>query len=132
MNNFILHHISKKEKGWTIKTHSRHGDKSYHKKHVHVSKNGLKGEYSWNDDGTRHDEHKFPSSEKSIVKAKELAASALGVDASTLQFIAGSTGGVWYKFESNRERMSTYVHKGKMCLTFEIPQGLVTVIVNKA
>lgn len=58
--------------------------------HVHVRrKRGRKGEYSWNEDGSRHDKHKFPASEGMIKKAKEIAANRLGIPVGSLQFLAG-------------------------------------------
>lgn len=58
------------------------------KRHVHVRrKRGRKGEYSWNEDGSRHDKHKFPANEGMIVKAKEIAANNLRVPISSLSFL---------------------------------------------
>ena len=60
------------------------------KRHVHVRrKRGRKGEYSWNEDGSRHDKHKFPVNEGMIEKAKDIAASKLGVPIGSLQFLTG-------------------------------------------
>lgn len=57
-------------------------------KHVHVRrKRGRKGEYSWNADGSRHDEHRFPVSEGMIGRAKEIAAKKLRVSVDSLQFL---------------------------------------------
>ena len=90
----LLCYTSKKTGDWKITIHSRHGDKPFNRKHVHISKNGLKGEYSWNEDGTRHDCHKFPISEKCINAAKKHAAEALNVNLNILSFIGGIEGGV--------------------------------------
>lgn len=60
------------------------------KRHVHVRrKRGRKGEYSWNEDGSRHDKHKFPVSEGMIGKAKEITANKLRVPVGTLEFLTG-------------------------------------------
>lgn len=60
------------------------------KRHVHVRrKRGRKGEYSWNEDGARHDKHRFPVNEGMIGKAKNIAASKLGVPIDSLAFLTG-------------------------------------------
>ena len=57
-------------------------------KHIHIRrKRGLKGEYSWNIDGSRHDEHKYPSNEKMIKRAKEIASEKLNIPVDVLQLI---------------------------------------------
>jgi hypothetical protein len=84
----ILHSVVSKIGDWTIDVHSRHGPEAHQHKHVHITRRGLGGEYSWNIDGTRHDEHRFPSSEPAIKKAKKIAAGALGISVNSLIFVA--------------------------------------------
>ena len=58
-------------------------------RHIHVRRiRGRKGEYSWNIDGTRHDEHAFPTNERDIKRAKEIAGARLKVDPSIFTFVA--------------------------------------------
>ena len=90
----ILSYITKSVGDWKITIHSPHGNPPHNKKHVHIIKRGLSGEYSWNIDGSRHDNHRFPNNEKCIKAAKEHAATALGVNTSTLSFICAIEGGV--------------------------------------
>jgi hypothetical protein len=74
---------------WEIHIHGPHGSAGC--KHIHITRNGLKGEYSWSVNGTQHDKHKFPSNEKWIKRAKTIAAEHLNVPASTLQFLTSAT-----------------------------------------
>ena len=71
--------------GWVYRIDKR----THHTlKHIHIKrKKDLKGEYSWNIDGSRHDKHKFPANEKMIKRAKEIAAEKLRVPIHTLRFI---------------------------------------------
>ena len=62
-------------------------------RHVHLRRKKIGGEYSWNVDGSRHDEHRFPVSEQSIKAAKQVAASALGVDPGMLRLLTPVPGG---------------------------------------
>ncbi|EGU4189944.1 hypothetical protein HWU03_004149 [Vibrio parahaemolyticus] len=126
----VLHAQIANHKGWSVRVDSRHGDKDYHRKHVHISKKGIKGEYSWNDDGTRHDKHNFPNNEKSIGKAKKLAADALSVPVSSLEFITAISGGIWYKFHSDHDRFSTYVHKHRIIVVLQSESNILTVIID--
>ncbi|MBE3874492.1 hypothetical protein HJ162_15240 [Vibrio parahaemolyticus] len=93
-------------------------------------KKGIKGEYSWNDDGTRHDKHKFPNNDKGIGKARELASDALSVPVSSLEFITAISGGIWYKFHSDHDRFSTYVHKHKIIVVLQAGSNILTVIID--
>jgi len=73
---------------WEVRLEGPH--QSDGMRHVHVRrKRRRKGEYSWNEDGSRHDKHKFPANEKMIGKAKEIAANKLGVPVSSLSFLSG-------------------------------------------
>ena len=73
---------------WEVRLDGPH--QSNGKRHVHVRrKRGRKGEYSWNEDGSRHDKHRFPVNEGMIGKAKEIAANKLGVPISSLSFLTG-------------------------------------------
>lgn len=86
--------VTKDVGDWKIAIHSRHGPKEFDRKHVHISKRGLKGQYSWNVDGTRHDAHRFPESENCIKRAKDLAASALNIPVGSLELVTAIPGGV--------------------------------------
>lgn len=79
--------------GWVVRRDAPHGNVPNAQRHVHITRRGLGGEYSWNADGTRHDEHRFPPNEKCIKRAKEIAARHLRVSESTLQLIVGLEGG---------------------------------------
>jgi len=124
---------------WTIRIDSPHGNASHHRKHVHIHKRGLQGEYSWNSDGTRHDEHKFPTSEKCIVAARRHAASALGISALSLNFIEGISGGVRIAVRTNLSGsskyfrvFSTYVRRNHSLVVFGSELGLVLVLSDDA
>jgi hypothetical protein len=59
-------------------------------RHVHIRRRkNRKGEYSWNEDGSRHDKHRFPVSEGMIGKAKEIAARKLRVPVGSLEMLTG-------------------------------------------
>jgi hypothetical protein len=77
-----------REGPWIIRIDSKHGDQPHHKRHIHIKRKGLGGEYSWNEDGTRHDKYRFPVSEDSIQAAKRIAAERLGINQAMLQFMA--------------------------------------------
>ncbi len=73
---------------WEVRLDGPHQLNGKH--HVHVRrKRGRKGEYSWNEDGSRHDKHKFPVNEGMIGQAKQIAASKLGISVASLQFLTG-------------------------------------------
>jgi len=78
----ILMFLTLREGPWTIHIHGPHTAEGY--RHIHVKRKKLDGEYSWNIDGTRHDEHRFPNTENSIEAAKKMAAKHLGIDSSIL------------------------------------------------
>ena len=78
---------------WRVRVDKAHGREGHHQEHVHISRIGIKGEYSWNSDGSRHDKHKFPNSQRGIAKAKRIAAEALNVPHTSLQFVTSLTGG---------------------------------------
>jgi len=86
----ILLFLTIRHKGWTIHIHGPHVAGG--KRHAHISKPKLGGEYSWNDDGTRHDEHRFPKNEKWIKKARKIAAGHLGVAPDRLLLIVEEPG----------------------------------------
>lgn len=136
MSLVVLQLITKQIGDWTISVHPRHGSKDYDRKHVHIKKRGLKGEYSWNEDGTRHDTHRFPGAEQCINRARDLAASALNIPVNTLQFISGIEGGVFVSVQDNLDASRTnkafnsYVHKCKLVVIFGGANGLVIVIDN--
>jgi hypothetical protein len=134
MSLIILFNPTTKIGDWSISTHSRHGSKAYDRKHVHITKRGLKGEYSWNIDGTRHDAHRFPKNEDCINRAKSLAASALDIPVGILQLITQFEGGVHFYIQDNldshpeKKLFNTYVHKGKVITLLGSEKGLVVVI----
>ncbi|WP_371867381.1 DUF6367 family protein [Pseudoduganella guangdongensis] len=119
---------------WTVSVHSRHGSKEHDRKHVHIKKRGLGGEYSWNVDGTRHDSHRFPAGEQCIKRAKELAANALNIPANTMQLLTGFEGGVFLSVQDHLDAtnsgkvFNSYVHKGKIVTIFGGHSALVIVI----
>lgn len=124
---------------WTIRIDSPHGPKDYHRKHVHVSKRGLDGEYSWNIDGTRHDKRRFPSSEKCISAAKQHAASALGIPAGALQLMVAERGGARISIRPTldptkriRPVLSMYLPVRRSMVILGSPNGLVLVIEEEA
>ena len=127
----ILSYVTKRVGDWTITIHSPHGDPPHNKKHVHIKKRGQSGEYSWNIDGSRHDNHKFPNTEKCIKAAKEHAATALGVNASTLSFICAIEGGVNITLHSELSGMplfNAYVSQRLIFAVLSNQSGLVLVI----
>jgi hypothetical protein len=116
-----------------MRMHRRHGDEPWQQEHIHIDRRGLGGRYSWNVDGSRHDKHSFPKSEKWIERAKALAAPRLGVPVSTLQFLAGvGGGGVLAVREAssgeNREVFRAYIRSGEDIFFFGSEQGLLLVI----
>ena len=139
MEQVILCCLISKIGDWTIRVDSPHGSAAHSKKHVHITKKKLKGEYSWNIDGTRHDEHRFPATEKSIAKAKEHAASALGVPVSSLSFIVAEPGGARMSVRSNVPPQyqalpifNAYIPVKLSLVVFGGPNGLVLVLQDDA
>ena len=124
-----------KDGSWTIRVDAPHGNQPYHRRHVHICKKGLKGAYPWNEDGTRHDKHRFPPSEQSIVAAKRYAAEALGVDADSLSLITSISGGVRVSVlasdtptERRRSIFSSYLRIKETLVIFGTERGLVLTI----
>lgn len=120
---------------WTIRIDSPHGNASHHRKHIHIQKRGLQGEYSWNIDGTRHDEHRFPVSGQCIRAAKKHAATGLNVPASSLSLIVGIPGGARITVRASSSGSSkyfpifnSYVRKSYSFVVFESEIGLVLVL----
>jgi hypothetical protein len=120
---------------WTIRIDPPHGNSSHSRKHVHVSKRGLKGEYSWNLDGSRHDEHRFPTSDQCIRAAKEHAASALGIPPNSLSLIVGIPGSARISVRALRVAevtyypvFNSYIRRDQSVVFFGSPLGLVTVL----
>lgn len=119
---------------WRVRVDQRHGKDSHHKRHVHISRNGLKGEYSWNEDGTRHDKHRFPATEQQISRAKEIAAEALKVPQNTLQLITAIGGGTRVSVSSlttgarARSVLSIYVRTSQHLVLLGSRDGLVIVV----
>ena len=121
--------------GWTIRVDRPHGTNKWDQKHVHVRRKKVKGEFSWNADGSRHDKGKFPASERWINRAKELAADALGVGASSLSLVTLIEGIARLYVRSNhaveRRSLTTlnmYVRKNHVAVILASQAGLVVVI----
>lgn len=133
MSQIILHSLIIKTGSWTIRIDPPHGDKEYDYKHVHILKKRLNGEYSWNEDGSRHDKHKFPNQEKYIEKAKELAAKALNLPTGTFQLITINKGKIRYIVETlnenERDMFRTYIAKNKIIIIMLSAKGLVSIII---
>lgn len=138
MSCTVLCLISKSNGPWKIQIHSRHGSKSHDQKHIHIKRRGLKGEYSWNIDGSRHDSHRFPVSDNMIEKAKAIAAKELGISADTLQLITSYPGGLYLNIaqvenytKKSRNVMNTYIRTSETFNIFEAKNGIVVVILNQ-
>jgi hypothetical protein len=87
MNNPTLVCLWIADGEWEVRVDSPHSPSGL--QHVHIRRRRKRrGEYSWNVDGTRHDNHKFPASEKDINRAKAIAAECLRVDPAILRFIS--------------------------------------------
>lgn len=135
MAQVILCCHSKRIGDWTIRIDSPHGSPPHYQRHVHVSKKGLSGKYSWNIDGSPHDKHKFPTNERCIKAAKEHAASALGVPMFTLKLLDVILGGARISVRSNGTSKSEslpvfndYVRVRLSLVAFGSPSGLVLVL----
>ena len=72
---------------WRITIHPQHGNAAHARRHVHIARKGIKGEYSWNIDGTPHDRHGFPDDLAQVEAAKEHAATALKIDKGDLTYL---------------------------------------------
>jgi hypothetical protein len=79
--------LTLREGSWLIQVHGPHVPAGH--RHVHIRRKRLSGEYSWNADGTRHDEHRFPPNSEAIERAKRLAANHLGVPPAMLSLLTG-------------------------------------------
>jgi hypothetical protein len=139
MQQVLLCCLVKKIGDWSIWIHPPHGPKDYHRKHVHITKRGLQGEYSWNIDGTRHDDHRFPTPEKCISSAKQHAASALGIPIGSLQLILAEPGGARISVKNNGNLpihkvplFNAYVSTTIHLVLFGSPSGLVIVLNGEA
>jgi hypothetical protein len=74
---------------WEVRIDSPHVPSD--KRHVHIRRiRKRKGEYSWNEDGTRRHENKFPASEKDINRARAIAAERLRVDPGILRLVTSA------------------------------------------
>ena len=128
-----------KDGPWTIRVDRPHGDQPYHRRHVHISRKGLKGAYSWNEDGSRHDKHRFPPTAQSIVAAKRYAAEALGIDSGSLSFITSISGGVRISIlasdpysKRSRSMLNSYLRVKEILVVFGTERGLVVTITETA
>jgi Family of unknown function (DUF6367) len=120
---------------WKIRIDKPHGNQPYHRRHVHIKKKGLDGQYSWNQDGSRHDKRKFPRSEQCIAAAKRHAAEALGVNVGDLSFISSVGGGVRVSVydtlaldDRSQEVFSSYIRRDRAVVFFGSEGGLVIVV----
>jgi hypothetical protein len=135
MYEILILRLERQEGDWTVTTHGPHGNVPHAQKHVHIKKRGLKGAYSWNQDGSRHDDHRFPSNEQMIKRAKGLAADALGVPEATLQLVGNAADrhdisvGVDY-VNGLRSHHHIRVLDGQYCAIFDAGQVLVVVKVD--
>jgi len=134
MSQIIIHKLIKNTGSWTIRIDSPHGNEDYHQRHVHITKKKLSGEYSWNEDGSRHDKHKFPTFERYIKKAISLAENELNISKGTLKFITINSGKVFYSVESihndSKDLFRTYIHKHKLLIILMSENSLISVILN--
>ena len=134
-----LAYLIQKEGDWTVRLDSPHGPKDYHKRHVHIEKRGLAGAYSWNIDGTRHDRHRFPASEKCIEAAKDKAARVLRVPVDSLEFVVSERGPLRVSARTGRHgsrrmgpRLELRVRSSDVLIVLGAPSGLVFVTVHDA
>jgi len=85
---FLLAYWHDNGDGWEYRVDGPHLNPPLGERHLHVRrKSKRKGEYSWNDGGSRHDKGRFPANESGIKKARAIAAERLKVDANSLQLI---------------------------------------------
>lgn len=137
MSDVVLLHFAYKVGGWSVRLDSRHGAAEHHKKHVHLTCKNLGGEYSWNIDGTRHDKRRFPLAGQKLKRAKQIAAEALGVSESLLQFVTSAPGGARIhlsSIDSSGKRKTTfswYVRVKDELVILTAPHGLLFVMLGK-
>ena len=139
MEQVLLYCLQKKVGDWTIRIDQPHGQRQFNRKHVHISKKGLPGEYSWNEDGTRHDKLRFPASGQCIEAAKRHASTALGIPVSSLQFLTAESGGTRMSLISNLDPktnrfpfFAAYIPVKIHVVIFGSPNGLVLVLESEA
>ena len=138
MAELIVCYLTTKVGSWNVRVDKRHGQEVHHQEHVHISRSGLKGEYSWNKDGTRHDKHRFPASEQQIGRARRIAADALGVPHNTLQFITSINGGSHVSMSEVRSEgrphglLSMYVRVSEHLVLLGSQSGLLLFIRDEA
>lgn len=138
MEQVLLCCLIRRDGDWTIRVDPPHGPQEHHRKHVHIKKRGLQGEYSWNMDGSRHDKHRFPPSEACISAARRHAALALGIPVASLSFLLGEAGGARITVRSNIDTegrlplFNAYVPVRVSLVVFGAPQGLVLVLCDGA
>ncbi len=82
----MLFALTLKEGPWCIRIDGPHSAEG--QRHIHLTRSRLRGEYSWNVDGSRHDEHRFPESGKALKAAKRVAAAHLNVPESRLALLS--------------------------------------------
>jgi hypothetical protein len=136
MADNVVCFYTKESKRWDIRIDKPRAGPTF-KTHVHVKrKKGCNGAYSWNVDGTRHDKHKFPVSERHLARAKELASQALGIPVGTLQLLTFSTGGFRVtissidEIERKRTLLSTYIRQEEFVIIFGSIGGLMVVFIS--
>jgi hypothetical protein len=114
---------------WTIRIDGAHGTDPSARRHVHIIKRRKKGEWSWNEDGTRHDKRRFPVSSDCIAAAKRHASEVLNVPIDSLQFICAESGGVRVSLMATRKGktivlLQTYVRVDQALVVFESAKGI--------
>ena len=134
-----LAYLVQRDGDWSIRIDSRHGPDQHQRRHVHISKRGLKGEYSWNEDGTRHDKHRFPVSEQCIRGAKERASRALNIPVSSMHLIVAERGPVRISARStgsgvseSSSTVSAYVNARRSFIVIGAALGIAVIVSDDA
>lgn len=109
------------------------------RRHAHVTKRGEKWECTWNEDGSRHDKRRFPTSEGAIQGAKAVAADVLGIDINVMQLVTGIEGGQRIAIGRDDSVLgwklplfNAYVSSRLVVLILGTPDGLAVVITDRA
>ncbi|MCC8538915.1 DUF6367 family protein [Xanthomonas axonopodis pv. poinsettiicola] len=135
---FVCYTPATQKGPWSIRIDKPHGREAHHQEHVHITRKGLKGEYSWNKDGTRHDKHRFPASEQNIAAAKRLASGALNVSAASLQFLAAAESSCTVSVSESppaaraRSLLSVYVHRQERLILLGSASGALVAVRDEA
>ena len=129
----FLYVLLQNHKGWNIRIDSPHGPNKFNKQHIHLTKKGFKGEYSWNIDGTRHDKNNFPTNEKFIESAKQIASERLGINKNRLQFITYINSKEKCTLKENDKTILSryYVKKDFIVCFFGTDEGIIIIELHK-